>query len=121
MGGVVNVSDCAERLSRSLVIVGEMGSNDFLYSFSQGKSIQEVRTYVPFVVRETIEVTRASPSRISLFMRSFSVLFVSYPSLSLIGFALRAGTDPVRRAESHSFRGLSNWLCPVIPHQLQVE
>ncbi|KAK4786201.1 hypothetical protein SAY86_002890 [Trapa natans] len=50
-----SLSDCAERLRRSLVIVGEMGSNDFFLSFLQGKSIREVRTYVPYVVQETIQ------------------------------------------------------------------
>ncbi|KAK4780036.1 hypothetical protein SAY87_016142 [Trapa incisa] len=38
-----SLSDCAERLRRSLVIVGEMGSNDFFLSFLQGKSIREYR------------------------------------------------------------------------------
>ncbi|XP_010066434.1 acetylajmalan esterase [Eucalyptus grandis] len=51
-------TECGEKLKRSLVIVGEMGSNDFLYSFLNGKSIQEVMTYVPPVVEETINVTR---------------------------------------------------------------
>ncbi|XP_030461837.1 acetylajmalan esterase-like [Syzygium oleosum] len=51
-------TECREKLKRSLVIVGEMGSNDYLYSFNQGKSIQEVMTYVPTVVEETINVTR---------------------------------------------------------------
>ncbi|XP_030539503.2 acetylajmalan esterase-like [Rhodamnia argentea] len=50
--------ECGKNLKRSLVIVGEMGSNDFLYSFLQGKSIPEVMTYVPPLVEETITVTR---------------------------------------------------------------
>lgn len=111
------LSDCAQRLSRSLVIVGEIGSNDFLYSFSQGKSIQEVRTYVPSLVRETIEVTRVSPSRIYRVFCLFFLLVVYIP-LSSIGFA---GVDPIRRTESDSFRGLPDRLWPVLPDQLQVE
>ncbi|KAI6677342.1 hypothetical protein NL676_038138 [Syzygium grande] len=39
--------ECGEKLKRSLVIVGEMGSNDFLDSFLEGKSMQEVMTYMP--------------------------------------------------------------------------
>ncbi|XP_030442656.1 acetylajmalan esterase-like isoform X1 [Syzygium oleosum] len=50
--------ECGKKLKRSLVIVGEMGSNDFLYSFLYGKSILEVLTYVPPLVEETINVTR---------------------------------------------------------------
>lgn len=97
--------------------MGEIGSNDFLYSFSQGKSIQEVRTYVPFVVRETIEVTRVSPSRTHRFFCLFFLL-VDYIPMSSIGFA---GVDPIRHTEGDSFRGLPHRLWTVLPDQLQVE
>ncbi|KAF9623038.1 hypothetical protein IFM89_036019 [Coptis chinensis] len=41
---------CAERLERALVFVGEIGGNDYNYGFFQGKPIEEIRSYVPYVV-----------------------------------------------------------------------
>ncbi|KAF6159934.1 hypothetical protein GIB67_033018 [Kingdonia uniflora] len=43
--------DCAKRLQRALVFVGEIGGNDYNYAFFQGKPVEEIRTYVPHVVR----------------------------------------------------------------------
>ncbi|XP_027126913.1 GDSL esterase/lipase At5g03980-like [Coffea arabica] len=45
-----NRSQCEERLKRALFMMGEIGGNDFSTAFSQGKSIKESRTYVPYVV-----------------------------------------------------------------------
>ncbi|XP_019052572.1 PREDICTED: GDSL esterase/lipase At5g03980-like [Nelumbo nucifera] len=45
-------TDCGNnnRLERALVLVGEIGGNDYNYAFFQGKPIEEIRTYVPYVV-----------------------------------------------------------------------
>ncbi|KAF6175742.1 hypothetical protein GIB67_038953 [Kingdonia uniflora] len=43
--------DCAKRLQRALVFVGEIGGNDYNYAFFQEKPVKEIRTYVPHVVR----------------------------------------------------------------------
>lgn len=42
--------DCRDYFSASLFLVGEIGGNDFNYGFSVGKSMEEVRSYVPNVI-----------------------------------------------------------------------
>lgn len=44
----------------SVIFIGEIGGNDFVDSFIEGKSIQESVTYVPYVIGETIRATRVS-------------------------------------------------------------
>ncbi|XP_027172263.1 GDSL esterase/lipase At5g03980-like [Coffea eugenioides] len=51
-------SDCAARLQRSLIMMGEIGGNDYNHAFFNGKSIQEVRTYVRHVVSAIINGVR---------------------------------------------------------------
>ncbi|KAL7606469.1 hypothetical protein Lser_V15G16353 [Lactuca serriola] len=48
-----NVSDCSHLIEHSLFLMGEIGGNDYNHALLAGKSIDEVGTYVPFVV-ETI-------------------------------------------------------------------
>ena len=43
--------ECKEFLGGSLFLVGEFGVNDYHFSF-QRKSVREVRSYVPRVVRK---------------------------------------------------------------------
>ncbi|KAA8519688.1 hypothetical protein F0562_013867 [Nyssa sinensis] len=43
-------SDCSKFLQNSLFILGEFGGNDYTRSFSAGKSLEEVESYVPLVV-----------------------------------------------------------------------
>lgn len=40
-------SDC---LKQSLFMVGEIGGNDYNYGFFQGKTLEEIRSYIPHVV-----------------------------------------------------------------------
>ncbi|XP_027185131.1 GDSL esterase/lipase At5g03980-like [Coffea eugenioides] len=51
-------SDCAPRLQRSLIMLGEIGGNDYNHVFFNEKSIQEVRNYVPHVVSAIIKGVR---------------------------------------------------------------
>ncbi|OVA16264.1 Lipase [Macleaya cordata] len=51
-------ADCRKRLQRALVFMGEIGGNDYNYAFFQGKPIDEIRTYVPHVVREITDAVR---------------------------------------------------------------
>ncbi|KAI3796801.1 hypothetical protein L1987_39487 [Smallanthus sonchifolius] len=50
------VSDCKHLIGRSLVLVGEIGGNDYNHALESGKSIAEVETYVPFVINTIISV-----------------------------------------------------------------
>ncbi|EYU34258.1 hypothetical protein MIMGU_mgv1a009776mg [Erythranthe guttata] len=52
---VISNADCAVRLANSLIALGDIEGNDYGYPLAQGKSIQEVNTYVPFVIRALIE------------------------------------------------------------------
>ncbi|KAG1346438.1 GDSL esterase/lipase [Cocos nucifera] len=45
--------DCESFLSKSLVLMGEIGGNDYNQPFAQLKTIDEIRTYVPSVINIT--------------------------------------------------------------------
>ncbi|KAG8371235.1 hypothetical protein BUALT_Bualt13G0066600 [Buddleja alternifolia] len=51
-------TDCATRLENALLLLGHIDGNDIGYPLAQGKSIEEVRTYVHPVIRETINAAR---------------------------------------------------------------
>lgn len=44
-------SDCNHLLSKSLFLVGEIGGNDYNNPFFQGRSLIEIQTFVPKVIR----------------------------------------------------------------------
>ncbi|KAL7106442.1 hypothetical protein ACP275_07G114100 [Erythranthe tilingii] len=46
---------CANIVGDSIIILGHIEANDIGYSLQQGKSIQQVETYVPFMIRALIE------------------------------------------------------------------
>ncbi|KAH9774194.1 Lipase GDSL domain-containing protein [Citrus sinensis] len=50
-------TDCARKLRRSIVIL-ETGSNDYSYALFQGKSIQEVQTYIRDIVGAIVDAVR---------------------------------------------------------------
>ncbi|XP_059626933.1 GDSL esterase/lipase At5g03980 [Cornus florida] len=50
--------ECAARLRRSLILMGEIGGNDYNYAFFQNKPIHEIRTYVPHVVGTIVNSVR---------------------------------------------------------------
>ncbi|KAF5761786.1 putative sinapine esterase [Helianthus annuus] len=43
-------SDCRDYIGRSLILMGEIGGNDYNIPLSKGKSIDDVRSYVPLVI-----------------------------------------------------------------------
>ncbi|MFS8027742.1 putative sinapine esterase [Helianthus anomalus] len=43
-------SDCRDFIGRSLILMGEIGGNDYNIPLSKGKSIDDVRSYVPLVI-----------------------------------------------------------------------
>lgn len=45
-------TDCNKLLSSSLILVGEIGGNDYNNPLLAGKSIEQVQTYVPLVIEE---------------------------------------------------------------------
>ncbi|EYU28066.1 hypothetical protein MIMGU_mgv1a009376mg [Erythranthe guttata] len=47
-------ADCEKYLESSLVLVGEIGGNDYNDAFLQGKSVDVVRLFIPRVVKEII-------------------------------------------------------------------
>ncbi|KAI3732022.1 hypothetical protein L1987_63218 [Smallanthus sonchifolius] len=47
-------SDIKHLIGRSLILVGEIGGNDYNHALRYGKSLDEVEEYVPFVIEEII-------------------------------------------------------------------
>ncbi|KAL4586341.1 hypothetical protein LXL04_010977 [Taraxacum kok-saghyz] len=45
-----NVSDCRNLLGRSLILMGELGGNDYNHPVLAGKPIEEIKSYVPLVI-----------------------------------------------------------------------
>ncbi|XP_072950306.1 GDSL esterase/lipase At5g03980-like [Typha angustifolia] len=50
--------NCAKHLGQSLFLVGEIGGNDYNYAFLQGRSMDEVKSYVPQVVQSIIDASK---------------------------------------------------------------
>ncbi|KAI3872865.1 hypothetical protein MKX03_029154 [Papaver bracteatum] len=44
-------SNCHEYLKTSLIVMGEIGGNDYNYPFFQGSALEEIRTFVPDVIK----------------------------------------------------------------------
>lgn len=42
--------DCKQLLRSSLILMGEIGGNDYNHAFESGRSIQEIRSFVHLVV-----------------------------------------------------------------------
>lgn len=55
---IISFSDCASKMGNSLILMGDIEGNDIGYSLTQGKSIAQVRTYLPHVIRAQIKVTK---------------------------------------------------------------
>ncbi|KAI3472333.1 hypothetical protein Pfo_031307 [Paulownia fortunei] len=51
-------TECASRLGISLVLFGDIEGNDIGYSLTQGKSIEEVLTYLPSIISAIINAAR---------------------------------------------------------------
>ncbi|GFP95605.1 acetylajmalan esterase [Phtheirospermum japonicum] len=51
-------SDCSEWIGNSLVLMGDIEGNDIGYALTQGKTIKQVRKYVPAIVKAIIDATR---------------------------------------------------------------
>ncbi|XP_076922389.1 GDSL esterase/lipase At1g28570-like [Bidens hawaiensis] len=54
-----NELDCKHFLRRSLMLMGEIGGNDYNHALLAGKSLEEVYTYVPLVVEAIISAVNA--------------------------------------------------------------
>ncbi|KAF2317106.1 hypothetical protein GH714_011807 [Hevea brasiliensis] len=48
---IIDFIDCVEKHRKSLFMVGEIGGNDYNYAFFQGKTIDDLKTMVPDVVK----------------------------------------------------------------------
>lgn len=49
-----SVSDCKRIIGQSLVLMGEIGGNDYNHALVAGKSIDEIETYVPLVIKAIV-------------------------------------------------------------------
>ncbi|KAL8480732.1 hypothetical protein ACS0TY_027320 [Phlomoides rotata] len=53
-----NPTDGANRLANSAIFLGDVEANDIGYALTQGKSIQQVQTYVPSIIKSQINAAR---------------------------------------------------------------
>ncbi|KAH7651719.1 GDSL lipase/esterase protein [Dioscorea alata] len=63
-------SECEEKLSSALFLMGEIGGNDYNHPFFQGRSFEEVVTFVPLVISA---ISRAITEVIDLGARTLLV------------------------------------------------
>ncbi|KAH7651637.1 GDSL lipase/esterase protein [Dioscorea alata] len=63
-------SECEEKFSSALFLMGEIGGNDYNNPFFQGKSLEEITTFVPLVVNA---ISRAITEVIELGARTLLV------------------------------------------------
>ncbi|KAI6705337.1 hypothetical protein NL676_008299 [Syzygium grande] len=47
-------SDCKEFLGNSLVLLGEIGGNDYHHPLSMGRDPEEIHDFVPLVIEEIV-------------------------------------------------------------------
>ncbi|RRT76135.1 hypothetical protein GW17_00047109 [Ensete ventricosum] len=47
-------AECARKLERALILMGEIGGNDYNNAFFQGSTIADVKSFVPLVVQRII-------------------------------------------------------------------
>lgn len=61
-------------------MVGEIGGNDYNYAFFQGKSLQEIRTYIPYVVGAIVNAVsvRILFNSLPYFLRQILLTSFSY-------------------------------------------
>ncbi|KVH97014.1 GDSL esterase/lipase At1g28570-like [Cynara cardunculus var. scolymus] len=52
------VQDCDQLIRHSLILMGEIGGNDYNHALLAGKSIDEIETYVPLVVKAIISTVK---------------------------------------------------------------
>ncbi|KAJ0645437.1 putative sinapine esterase [Helianthus annuus] len=52
--GIEFVGHCKQLIGCSLILMGEIGGNDYNHALESGKSIAEVETYVPYVINAII-------------------------------------------------------------------
>ncbi|ONK74804.1 uncharacterized protein A4U43_C03F10310 [Asparagus officinalis] len=48
----------AKKLTQSLIMMGEIGGNDYNYAFLAGKTIPQLEDYVPYVVQTIVNATK---------------------------------------------------------------
>ncbi|KAI3470327.1 hypothetical protein Pfo_026990 [Paulownia fortunei] len=59
--------ECTNWIGNSLVLMGDIEGNDIGYALTQGKSIEEAQTYVPYIIKAQIDATRLCTCQILQF------------------------------------------------------
>ena len=63
------ISEIRKRLRSSLVLVGEIGGNDYNYAFFEYKPVAEVEKLIPGVVKTIIDAAKVNVSHLLQFYR----------------------------------------------------
>lgn len=102
------LTDCNNKLRNSLFLVGEIGGNDYNHPFYRGRSLAEIRTFVPLVIRAISSAITVS----RMIHISFSTIcfHICFSSLTNSRSARSQGTDRTWSQDPGSSRKLSNWM-----------
>ncbi|KAF2317056.1 hypothetical protein GH714_011337 [Hevea brasiliensis] len=102
-----NSKDCAKKHRRSLFLIGEIGANDYHYAFFQGKSVNDLKHMVPYVVKAIKDAVTVE--LLNLMTLEFTVL-VHFPigciPIYPTGFH---SNDYSAYNEFHCLKGLNNF------------
>ncbi|KAI7734228.1 hypothetical protein M8C21_011541, partial [Ambrosia artemisiifolia] len=97
--GNITSLDCRNFIGRSLILMGEIGGNDYNIPLSHGKSIDMVRSYVPLVIDtivSTLNVLIEMGARTLVVPGNFPVgCFPSYLTIEVSGLSGREEYDPI--------------------------
>ncbi|OAY31760.1 acetylajmalan esterase [Manihot esculenta] len=101
-----NSKDCTEKHKKSLFMVGEIGGNDYNYALFQGKTIDEMKSMVPNVVKAIKDAIK----RVISFGATRVIVPGNFPigciPIYLTGFH---SNDSDAYDEFHCLKGLNNF------------
>ncbi|KAF2317033.1 hypothetical protein GH714_010844 [Hevea brasiliensis] len=99
-----NSKDCVDKHRRSLFMVGEIRGNDYNYGFFQGKSVDDLKSMVPNVVKAIkdviMRVVRFGATRI---------IVPGYFPIGCMPIYLMSSNDYSAYDEFHCLKGLNNF------------
>lgn len=74
-------------LSNSLVLMGEIGGNDYNNALMERRSISEIRTYVPSVINaisEATKVIKSTDSTVCICMGIYKLFHYNFSAVILL-------------------------------------
>ncbi|KAI3872862.1 hypothetical protein MKX03_029151 [Papaver bracteatum] len=95
--------DCHEYLKTSLILMGEIGGNDYNHPFFQGRGLEEIRTFVPHIIN-------AISSAIKVLIKEGAVTFMVPGNFPIGCSALYLTLFKSPNKEDYDESGCIKWL-----------